>query len=514
MKAAGISRRTCLLAGTAAGASLLAACAQVQQRPAATREEPRLVAPRVDRITWGASDSSVAFAQRGRFDAYLQLQLRASAAALPVTVQEQIATMTISREPFDALVARMEEMRKAADATPGDDAKKAAQQAYQQEMNRVARESASRHVLRALYSPSQVLEQMTWFWLNHFSVHQYKHNLRSMLADYEDTIRSHALGRFRDLLGAVAHHPAMLRYLDNDQNAAGHINENYARELMELHTLGVDAGYTQQDVQELARVLTGVGVNLTGTTPNVRRELQTFYVRRGLFEFNPNRHDFGPKSLLGAPVTSRGIAELDEALDRLARHPATARFICRKLAIFWMSDDPPPAVIDAMARSYRASDGDIARVLLTLFDTPDFWRSRKFKDPTRFVFSAVRMAYDERPILNTGPVLGWLARMGESLYGRQTPDGYALEARAWSSAGQMATRFEIAKAIGSGSAGLFRRDGPSALDEPAFPQLATRLYYDWRATTLNASTRSALAQATSPQEWNMFLLSSPEFMER
>src|SRR5438067_5771354 len=140
--------------------------------------------------------------------------------------------MTIAQQPLAALVARMEDMRKAAAATADDEAKKAAQKEYQQEMNRLARESASRHVLRALYSPDQVLEQMTWFWLNHFSVHQYKHNLRAMVADYEDTIRTHALGRFRDLLGAVAHHPAMQLYLDNAQNAAGRINENYARELM------------------------------------------------------------------------------------------------------------------------------------------------------------------------------------------------------------------------------------------------------------------------------------------
>jgi uncharacterized protein (DUF1800 family) len=426
----------------------------------------------------------------------------------------RIAQMTISREPLDVLVPRLESQRRAAVAAGSDEAKKAALQDYQQELNRLGRESASRHVLRALYSPDQVLEQMNWFWLNHFSVHQYKHDLRAMLGDYEDTIRTHALGRFRDLLGAVAHHPAMLRYLDNDQNAAGHINENYARELMELHTLGVDGGYTQADVQELARVLTGVGVNLTGTAPNLRRELQPFYARRGVFEFHPNRHDFGPKQLLGAPIASHGLPELDEALDRLARHRATARFISRKLALFWMSDDPPQDVVERMARTFEHSDGDIARVLRTLFDTPQFWRARKFKDPMRYAISAVRLAYDERPILNTGPILGWLARMGEPLYGRQTPDGYALDSRSWSSAGQMATRFEIARAIGSGSAGLFRGEEPNAGERPAFPQLATPLHYEWRAATLGASTRAALAQANSPQEWNTFLLSSPEFMQR
>lgn len=509
-----ISRRHWLAASAAGSVAWLAGCAEAPQRASSRQDELRAIAPRVDRVTWGANDSTVARAEREGFDAWLARQLQPGVPALPAPVQARIDRMTIAQEPLEALVARMEDMRKAAAAMADDDAKKTAQKDYQQEMNRLARESASRHVLRALYSPQQVLEQMTWFWLNHFSVHQYKHNLRAMVADYEDTIRAHALGHFRDLLGAVAHHPAMLLYLDNAQNAAGRINENYARELMELHTLGVDAGYTQADVQELARVLTGVGVNLSGTTPNVRRELQAYYVRRGLFEFNPNRHDFGPKRLLGAPLAARGLAQLDEALDRLSRHPAAARFLCRKLAVFWMADEPPQAVIDAMVRRFTATDGDIAQVLHALFGSADMWRARKFKDPMRFVISAVRLAYDDRPITNTGPILAWLARMGEPLYGRQTPDGYALDARGWSSAGQMATRFEIAKAIGSGSAGLFRGEEAGSRDEPAFPQLATPLYYAWRAATLGEATRGALAQASSPQEWNTFLLSSPEFMQR
>lgn len=472
------------------------------------------IAERVDRITWGASDSQVQRARRVGWDAFLNQQLAAAGGPMSEQLQARIALMTISSEPLDSLLLRLEDRRKAADATLEDEQKKAAQQAYQQELNRLAREAMSRHVLRAVYSPNQVLEQMTWFWANHFSVHQNKHNLRAMLGDYEGTLRSHALGPFRALLGAVSRHPAMLRYLDNEQNAVGHLNENYARELMELHTLGVDGGYTQADVQELARVLTGVGVSLSGAPTTARRELQAFIVRSGLFEFNPNRHDFGAKELLGRPIRARGLAELDEALDRLASHPSTARLICRKLALFWMSDAPPQAVTDAMGRTFLQTGGHIAQVLRTLFTQPDFWGARKFKDPMRYIISAVRAAYDQRAILNANPIVGWLGRMGEQPYGRQTPDGYPLESAAWSSAGQMTTRFEIARAIGSGRAGLFRADEPGATDQPAFPQLATPLYYGWRAATLGASTRAALAQATSPQEWNTFLLSSPEFMQR
>jgi len=193
-------------------------------------------------------------------------------------------------------------------------------------------------------------EQMTWFWMNHFNVHQGKSNLRVLVSDYEEqAIRPHALGKFRDLLAATLHHPAMIRYLDNEQNAANRINENYAREIMELHTLGVDGGYTQNDVQQLARILTGVGVNLGDKTPDVRRDKQSQYVRKGLFEFNPNRHDYGDKVFLGQTVKGRGLAEVDEALDRLSRSPATARYVSRKLAIYFVADEPPPQLVERMA---------------------------------------------------------------------------------------------------------------------------------------------------------------------
>ena len=224
--------------------------------------------------------------------------------ALPVVAQAQIDAMTITRVPMPQLVREMDQQRKAANDLPNDDdAKQAARKAYQRAMNQLEQEAATRHLLRALYSPNPLQEQMTWFWLNHFSVHGRKADLRAMVGDYEDSaLRPFALGRFRDLLGAVAHHPAMLRYLDNAQNAANKINENYARELMELHTLGQAGGYSQRDVQELARVLTGVGIDRDGAEPNLPPKLQPFYVHRGLFEFNPRRHDFGAKQFLGEPI--------------------------------------------------------------------------------------------------------------------------------------------------------------------------------------------------------------------
>lgn len=470
-----------------------------------------------NKLTWGASASAAEYLQTLGPQAYLSQQLRPTATQLPASVQSRIDAMTISQQPLAGLVQTMEQRRKDADAVTDDTAKKVAQQAYQQEMNQLSKESATRHILRALYSNNQVQEQMTWFWLNHFSVHQYKSNLRAMVGDYEETaIRPNALGKFRTLLGAVVEHPAMLRYLDNEQNAAGRLNENFARELMELHTLGVDAGYTQQDVQELAKILTGVGVNLGATNPPQKKEQQAFYLRKGLFEFNPARHAFGYKELLGQPIHTSGYAELGEALDRLARHPATARLVSKKLATYWLTDEPPAAVVQRMAQTFERSDGDIAATLQALFTSAEFNQStvHKFKDPMRFVVSAVRLAYDEKPILNVNPMLNWINRMGQPLYGRATPDGYSLQSAAWASPGQLATRFEIAKAIGSGSAGLFKSEGPDVRELPAFPQFANALYYQSIAKGLGPSTRKALEQAASPQEWNTFLLSSPEMMQR
>jgi uncharacterized protein (DUF1800 family) len=506
-------------------ACLLAACASpgpgVKPGTDDAREPGHAHADAVaflNRTTWGADAWSVEQVNKFGSKRFLEQQLRPMPdAPLPRPIQAQIDAMTINSISLDKLVLDFEQHRRTADAIPDDDAKKVAQQVYQRDLSKLGNEAATRSLLRALYSPNQLQEQMTWFWMNHFSIFQYKSNLRAMVGDFEErAIRPHALGRFRDLLAATMRHPAMLRYLDNEQNAVGRINENYARELMELHTLGIGGGYSQRDVQELARVLTGLGVNLTDKAPTVRKDLATQYVRDGLFEFNPNRHDYGDKEFLGQPVKGRGLAEVDEVIDRLCRSPATARFLSHKLAVYFVADDPPPALVDKMSSAFLRSDGDIAITLRVLFDSPEFQQSleTKFKDPVHYVVSAIRVAYTDKPILNAAPMLNWLNRMGEPLYGRQTPDGYPMTAAAWTGSGQMTTRFEIAKAIGSGSAGLFKTDGPDSIEQPAFPQLANRLYYQSIDPTLGEATRKALGEANSPQEWNMFLLASPEFMHR
>lgn len=515
------------------GVALLSACASGSGRgldpppgsavPAQTQEGRNALDPAgvLDRLSWGATSSAYEQIRSVGTARWIADQLQPDEhATLPAEIQEQIAAMSIERASLPELIFALEEQRKSAEAISDVDAKKAAQHDYQLELNRLAREAANRELLRDLYSPKQLQEQVSWFWVNHFNVYQHKHMIRAMLGDYERAIRAHALGSFRDLLAASARHPAMLAYLDNAQNAVGHLNENYARELLELHTLGVDGGYTQRDVQELARVLTGFGINNSDPAhsepPKVRRALMGQYLRDGLFEFNPNRHDYGDKIVLGQTIRGRGAIELDEVLDLLSRHPATARNISRKLARFVIADEPPPRLVAAMQQEFLRSDGDIAATLRVAFASPEFASSLhgRFKDPIHFVVSAVRLAYDRKPIVNANPMIHWLNRLGQAPFNHPTPDGYSLAESAWDGPGQMAVRFEIAKAIGFGSAGLFRTEGPNSAEKPAFPQLANAIYYESTQRSLAPATRQVLEQAVSPQEWNLMLLSSPEFMLR
>ena len=488
---------------------------------------PAVAAPRplsaaeialLNRVSWGASASSAADLATMGSDRWLERQLHPSPAdRLPAEAQQEIDALAISHTPMATLVQALNDQNKAANLITDPDQKKVAQTAYQQAMTDLARQAATREILRDLYSLDQLQEQMTWFWFNHFNVHEYKANLRAMVGDYEETaIRPHALGRFRDLLEATLRHPAMLRYLDNADNAAGHINENYAREIMELHTMGVGSGYTQKDVQELARILTGVGIDANPVDPHLNPAHAADFVRAGLFEFNPNRHDYGDKLFLGHTIHGAGFSEVEQALDILARQPATATHISRQLAVYFVSDDPPQSLVDRMAQTVQRSDGDIAAVLRTLFHSPEFKASlgTRFKDPVHYSISAVRLAYDDKVILSTSPIQNWLNRLAEGLYNHETPDGYPMTEASWDGPGQMAVRFEIARQIGSGGAGLFKPDGPGAVDHPGFPTLQNALYYGGLSDTLGKPTLSALDQAASPQEWNTLFLASPEFMRR
>jgi uncharacterized protein (DUF1800 family) len=494
----------------AAGMLNIAACGAAELTP---RDMVLL-----DRLTWGINASSAAHLQSVGTERWLSEQLHpASDSALPDAVRTQIEAMPDAHKlPFDIAVA-FDQQAKSANQVADPEQKKAAQQVYQQAMNDRTKQAAARTILRALYAQDQLRERMTWFWFNHFNVHQYKANIRILVGDYEGrAIRDHALGKFRDLLVATLYHPAMLRYLDNADNAAGHLNENYAREIMELHTMGVGSGYTQSDVEALARILTGVGIDLKSEDPKLKPELQSQLVREGAFEFNPARHDYGDKLFLGHPIKGRGLAEVDEAIDILVHYPATSTHLARQIATYFMSDNPPEPLVQRMAQTFKATDGDIAAVLSAMVHAPEFTASlkpgSKFKDPVQYVLSAVRLAYDDKVILNTLPVQSWLNRLGEGLFNHETPDGYALASASWNGPGQMMVRFEIARQIGSGSSGLFKPDIPNAVDQPAFPLIQNSLYFNGLRQTLGSTTLAALDQAISPQDWNTLFLSSPEFM--
>jgi uncharacterized protein (DUF1800 family) len=323
---------------------------------------------------------------------------------------------------------------------------------------RVAEDLIAQRLTRDIYSNAQLEEVMTDFWLNHFNVYLRKNEqMPYYLVSYErDTVRPRSLGKFEDLLEAVAHSPAMLAYLDNAQSIGPHslaaeraefaaarrpgpknkvhegLNENYARELMELHTLGVNGGYTQADVTQVARVLTGWTIDrpLIGAA----------------FSFNPNRHEPGTKKVLGKKIKDSGEKEGRELLHMLASSPATAHFISTKLAIRFVSDDPPPALVDRMAKSYLSSGGDIPAVLKTLFRSPEFWSTStyraKVKTPLEFVVSAARTGNAD--IENILPLANNLRQMGMPVYGAIPPTGYDWKSSTWVSTGALVDRMNFA----------------------------------------------------------------------
>jgi len=512
------------------GLCVLTACASVVEHPAPpspatsplTREDLRWL----NRVTFGIDNASLArYRQLGR-GPFLEEQLVGLTPA-PPDLASAIATLGVTQHTAEQLLRQAQAEQRRIAALASEDEKREARTAHRQAALKASDETATRHLMRALYSPTQLREQMTWFWMNHFNVFSGKGTVSWTLAEYEEhVVRRRALGQFRDLVLATALSPTMLEYLDNKQSAAGRINENYARELMELHTLGVSGGlsgsrYSQADVQEVARVLTGVGIAPV-RPPTLPGKLQPFHVRQGLFEFNPARHDFGVKVVLGSRIEGHGLPEVGQIVTVLCRQPATARFISGKIATFFVADDPPPALVEAMISTFQRTDGNIAAVLRTMFTSPAFANALadaeagagKFKDPMQYVVSSLRLAYDGTQIANYRPLIGWLNRLGQPLYGRVTPDGYAMVERAWASPGQLVTRFEIARALGSGRAGLV--DGPDDLSpgmRTRRPTLNNGLFHEAIEPALGARTRAALARA-SVEEWNMVLLASPEWMQR
>ena len=480
----------------------------------------------LERITYGASAADVAEMERLGRDRYLRARLAYQGdAALPPEARAAIAKLPVTRYDIHRLAEISAEFRQTVQKLPENE-RRAAIRALREKYGEPAMESAERRAIRALHSTNQLQEMMTWFWFNHFNVFEGKGPVRFLVPDYEEqAIRPHVLGKFPDLVKATLMHPAMLVYLDNARNRSGRINENYARELLELHTVGVEGGYTQADVQALAHLLTGATANL-GDRP-VPRAAGAY--AKGAFIFLPRQHDASAQVLLGRHIeSSTGFERIERVAEMLARHPSTARFISRKLAVYFYGDQPPEALIARTAAAFSASDGDIARTLYALFTAPEFGRPlpQKFKDPVQYVYSSVRLAYPGAVFANHRPVVTAIAGLGEGAYARQTPDGYGLLERDWASPDQMEKRFQFARMLPVAQARLY---SPPPVDEsPADRAMMAASFRQARAAhpldlgwarTLVATryaerSRAAADAAPNETEWLTLVLSAPDFMYR
>lgn len=301
-------------------------------------------------------------------------------------------------------------------------------------------------ILRALYSQRQLFEVMVDFWTNHFSIFIGKEQVKWLkTVDDREVIRKFALGKFQDLLLASAHSPAMLVYLDNRLNVKGVANENYAREIMELHTLGVDGGYTQQDVAELARAFTGWGVKMPQ-----RRAGKMDFTAAGVFEFNPRQHDDGAKRILGIDLPAGGgINDALTMIDVLAHHPSTARYVSKKLVRRFVADTPPDALVQRAAETFTQTDGDIRQVLSVILHSDEFKNSfaQKIKRPFEFVVSALRAVNAQ--LEDARAIALALRAMGQGLFMCPTPDGYPDSGSAWINTSALLARWNYALLVGN-----------------------------------------------------------------
>jgi len=502
-------------------------------------------------------------------EAYIHQQLNLESIEIPMSLVDRVHDLrTLHMTPAALFVEYQRPIQMARRQNDKDDQKDLRKRARV-----VIREAVEARLLRAIEGPRQLQEVLTAFWFNHFNIFAGKGLCDVWTGSFEElAIRPHTLGRFRDLLGATARHPAMLFYLDNWQNTAPNapgatkrfdgINENYARELMELHTLGVSGGYTQADVIALAHILTGWGLpRAGGGRPRDTRDMeegvevlrsrsfmrrrmwnrfdaQPSYASGAAFYFDASRHDFGRKTLLGHTIESGGEREVEEALDLLARHPSTAKHISYQLAQYFVADDPPALLVTKMASRYAQSDGHIREVLATMFASDEFWDPRnfhtKYKTPYEYVISSVRAA--GTLVTNFRPLAGTMQLLGMPTYGCLMPNGYPNTQEAWLNPDAMMARLSFASALGNGNLpleappfdpddggtrGYFNKKGVANIKLDANPARAGRRMTAPDATALvstlgndfSAKTRGAI-EAAPPQLRAAMVLGSPEFMMR
>ncbi|MBE9060466.1 DUF1800 domain-containing protein [cf. Phormidesmis sp. LEGE 11477] len=448
----------------------------------------------IERLSLGARPGDHTQVQRMGVETYIRQQLNPDSANEPAAL-----TQRLSQLPHIDLSPKALFAYNAVPKKPTNEERSAAKQ----RRVKVAREAVQARLLRALESNNQLQEVMVDFWFNHFNVYMNRGIVRLLVGSYEHmAIRPHAMGKFRDLLGATAKHPAMLSYLDNWLNTSPNsprgrnkkrgLNENYARELLELHTMGVDGGYTQADVENLTRILTGWSIAGGQNAPD-----------ESGFRFEPNRHDPTDKVFLGQQIASGGVEEGERALDLIARHPSTARHISYKLAQHFVGDQPPAALVDRLSERFRSSDGDIRVVLSDLFESDEFWSldhyQTKFKTPYQYVFSIARAVGLSSP---SDQVLrrlnGTMRQLSMPLYECRPPDGYAQVESAWLNADAMMRRTSLSTAVYR-----LKKD-----NRPAATSLISTL-----GDQLSENTLAAVNSASNGIQPTL-ILGSPEMMYR
>lgn len=515
----------------------IAASPKVSPAKSDLDKDPKRIVHVLNRLAFGPRPGDIEHVQSIGIEAYIQEQLHPQSLETSQDLKNIEKFTALNENPSTLFLNYGKPALKGLQlgTTGKDEDKKKSQEILKKTYRKLFNEAATARLVRGIESPRQLNEVMTDFWFNHFNVSVDKGLDHLWIGAYEEkAIRPYVLGRFRDLVGATAHHAAMLFYLDNWQNtdpnaklARGRfkgLNENYARELMELHTLGVDGGYKQKDVIELARILTGLGLQQrNGMGQQIRDNMRAMQAGRKLasgvkefvnnngpvkgntefgYYFDERRHDFTDKVLLGQKIKGSGEKEIEQAIDLLCKHPSTARHISYKLAQYFVADKPPEKLVSNLSKTFLATDGDISAVLNELFHSPEFldtkYYSVKFKSPYRYLISSFR-AVDGKTD-NVLPLLAFLKQSGQPLYQCLTPDGYKNTQSAWLNPDGLLNRLNFATQLGTGKF-MGTTVGVAESDEV----LAQT------GLTLSAKSRTAIEGAAQPLKTGL-VLGSPEFM--
>ncbi|MEO8259012.1 MAG: DUF1800 domain-containing protein [Acidobacteriota bacterium] len=544
--------RKTLRTTVAVGLAVLASGTATHFTAASFPSDDRTIVHVLNRAGFGPRAGDVAAVRAIGLQRYIEQQLQPDQIADAGVAGRLSGLTTIGMssreiaERFEIPQLRMRQERKLQAARSGSENQPAppprATPEMQQRANQVVQDLAQQKLIRAIYSERQLQEVLTDFWFNHFNVDARKGRVRFMLTEYErDAIRPHVLGRFSDLLEATARSPAMLFYLDNWQSAAPNspdidaaaarrrqalgrrpgrgralgqplpaapaqqpvnrprrgLNENYGRELMELHTLGVDGGYTQQDVTEVARAFTG------WTIENPRQGAG--------YRFDPRLHDDGEKVVLGHRIKAGG-GERDgiEVLDLLSRHPSTARFIATKLVRRFVSDTPPPALVERAAGRFRQTDGDLREVMRTILTSPEFlsveaYRA-KVKTPFEFMVSTIRATGAE--VQDGLPLVRAMQQLGMPLYACQPPTGYRDTADVWMNTGALVSRMNIALSV---AANQMRGVSIASQSLPTDSRGVAEVILNG---DVSEATLATIAKATTAPQMLALAVGAPEFQRR